>query len=173
MRSIHTNIVQIEVKWADRQYTLNKHITNKISNGATRNIIIHTALEKGLNEGCIREDMDHIHNLVIIDITFRQGDAYVSTNSVHNALFARTCMMSRAEYKGCKVEFYRDECDVPLPIRTLEGRNHAISSMPKSRKPVIANRFDMLKIECGEDDSDVENQMPEYDYDEEEELIDN
>jgi len=95
--------------------------------------------------------MEHIHNLIIVDVTFRQGDAYVSTNSVHNALFARPCMMSRAEYKGCKVEFYRDECDVPLPVRTFESRGPGIAPMPKSRKPIVGNRFGMLKIECAED----------------------
>lgn len=95
-------LCQIEVKWADRQYRLNGHIYNKILGGATRNIIVHNAVSNGLTEASIRADMDHIHNLDIIDVQYRNDDAYVSTNSVHNALFARTCMMSRTAYKGCK-----------------------------------------------------------------------
>lgn len=66
---------QIEVKWADRQYRLNDHIAQKIAHGATRNLVIHSAVDKGLTEQRIREDMDHIHNLVIIDVTFRSGSA--------------------------------------------------------------------------------------------------
>lgn len=102
---IYLNGKRVEVRWADRQFNLNGHINNKISNGATRNILIRSAVDKGLTEAQIRDDMEHIHGLVIINVSFRNGHAYVSTNSVHNALFARTCMMSRTTYKGCKIEF--------------------------------------------------------------------
>jgi hypothetical protein len=39
--------------------------------------------------------MDHIHNLVVIKVEFLGASCYIKTNSVHNAMFARTCMMSR------------------------------------------------------------------------------
>jgi hypothetical protein len=68
-----------------------------------------------LNEGGIREDLEHIHNLIVISVTINKGDIYISTNSVHNALFARTCMMSRSLYKGLKIDWYPDECANPLP----------------------------------------------------------
>lgn len=71
---------RVEVKWAEHQYQLNDYINNKLANGATRNILIRSAVEKGLTEAQIREDMEHIHNLVIIDVTFRHGHAYVSQN---------------------------------------------------------------------------------------------
>jgi hypothetical protein len=102
--------------------------------------------------------MEHIHNLVVISVVFQKSDAYVSTNSVHNALFARTCMMSRSAYKGCKIEFYPDECDVPLPLRgsqvKVEGQK------PVVRKTSLANRFDMLGIDSTGSDSDRENVAP-------------
>ncbi|KAK3703801.1 hypothetical protein LTR37_014247 [Vermiconidia calcicola] len=158
---IYLNSKRIEVKWADRQFRLNTHISNKIANGATRNIVVHSAVEKGFTESQIRADMDHIHNLIIIDISFRNGSAYVSMNSIHNALFARTCMMSRTTYKGCKIEFVRDECDIPLPVRSFAPKN--LAPEPAKKKAAITNRFDMLNMDGTEGTSDEENRTPSDD----------
>jgi len=65
--------------------------------------------------------MEHIHNLVILDVKVKNADIYVSTNSINNACFARTCMISRREYKGLRVEWYPDECDGPLPKLQLQA----------------------------------------------------
>lgn len=153
---------KVEVKWADRQFHLNQHIHNKIANGATRNILIRSALDKGLTEKCIRDDMEHIHGLVIIDVFFRGKDAHVSMNSIHNALFARTCMMSRSTYKGCKIEFMRDECDIPLPSKTYLPKAVGVEKKAAAAKagPAIKNRFDMLSIDGTDRSSDAENRTP-------------
>lgn len=151
------------MKWADRQFQLNNHIANKIANGATRNLVIHSAVEKGMTEQQIRDDMEHIHNLIVIDVVFRSGSAYVSMNSVHNALFARTCMMSRSTYKGCKIEFYRDECDVPLPAKTFVPKTVGVERMKKAAP--VSNRFDMLNMDGSEGSSDEENRTPSDDDD--------
>ncbi|KAK4547788.1 hypothetical protein LTR36_000746 [Oleoguttula mirabilis] len=149
---------KVEVKWADHQYRLNGHIQNKVlSNGATRNILIRHASANGLTETQIRDDMEHIHNLVIIDIHYRNGDAYMSTNSVHNALFARTCMMSRTTYKRCKIEFFPDECDVPLPAPTFKTRVPPTEAVKKNIP--LANRFDLLKMAGSDASSGEENRM--------------
>lgn len=152
---------QIEVRWADRQFRLNNHINNKVASGATRNILIRNAVDKGLTAEQISDDMEHIHNLIIIDITFQNGNAYVSTNSIHNALFARTCMMSRTTYRGCKVEFYHDECEAPLPVRAPQPRNMPQEPAKKKNVP-LANRFDMLDLDTssGASNTDVENRDP-------------
>lgn len=152
--------MQVEVKWADRQFRLNTHIANKIANGATRNILIHSAADRGLTAPQIREDMEHIHNLVVIDVVFRGADALVSMNSIHNALFARTCMMSRSTYKGCKIEFVRDECDVPLPTKAYVPKAIGAEKKAKKAGPAISNRFDMLNIDGAGHDSDEENRTP-------------
>lgn len=104
--------------------------------------------------------MEHIHNLVIIDVVYRGKSAYVSMNSIHNALFARTCMMSRAAYKGCKIEFVPDECEVPLPTKAYIPK--AIGAEKKASKsgPAISNRFDVLNIDGTDHDSDEENRTP-------------
>lgn len=62
--------------------------------GATRNLIIKRC-SSSHTEDSIREDLDHIHNLVPVKIEFIGGDCYIQTNSVVCATFARTCMMSR------------------------------------------------------------------------------
>ncbi|WPH03052.1 Hypothetical protein R9X50_00592600 [Acrodontium crateriforme] len=155
---IYLHAKRIEIKWADRQFHLHGHVLNKSENGTSRNILIHNALDKGLTEERIREDMEHIHNLVLIDVTYRGSDAYVSTNSIHNALFARTCMMSRKTYKGCKIEFYRDECDAPLPMRQ-NIPNSTIMRQKPIRKTSLTNRFDLLDVETY-NLSNEENESP-------------
>ena len=85
---------QVEIRWNDRQFILPGHVANKIAIGATRNLVIQNCSPKHTEEA-IREDLEHIHNLVVIKVTFTGQNVYISTNSVHNAMFARTCMMSR------------------------------------------------------------------------------
>lgn len=156
---VYLHARRVEVRWAERQSNLNGHIANKITNGATRNILIRNAVDKGLTEQRIRDDMEHIHGLVIIEVTYQSGNAYVSTNSVHNALFARTCMMSRSDYRGCKIEFYPDECDVALPARAKPTPTAA--SEPTKRHMAPNNRFDMLNMSSnGSSGSDEENRDP-------------
>ena len=149
------------------------HVANKISIGATRNLVIRNALSKGLCETRIREDMEHIHNLVIVEVTFRNGDAYVSMNSVHNSLFARTCMMSRRDYKGLRIEWYADECAAPLPQSLSQPRSHSPWDVPAANvpqhsakrtfraptQPVAppANRFGVLAMDESENSSEPES----------------
>lgn len=67
-------------------------MANKIGIGATRNLVIRNASSRHTEEA-IRNDLEHIHNLVVIGVTFRGQNVHINTNSVHNAMFARTCMM--------------------------------------------------------------------------------
>ncbi|KAI7042033.1 hypothetical protein KC327_g5852 [Hortaea werneckii] len=205
---IYLHSKRIEVKWADRQYRLNNHIHHKILHGATRNLIIRNARSHGLTACQIRADLDHIHNLVIIDISFRcpasaaamgsgssarEGgdDAYVETNAVHNALFARTCMMSRTAYKGCRIEFFPDQCAGPLPVPLIvsrsrgrfgeldpqsqsqlmmnKGRNTcgAGTAGAAAKEAVVRNRFELLEVGDGDDDNgEEEDEGGESDEDE-------
>jgi hypothetical protein len=86
---------RVSIKWNERQYTLAGHAIGKISGGATRNFILKGIDSHRHTEESIREDLDHIHNLIVIKIVFKDGNCYIKTNSVNYALFARTCMMSR------------------------------------------------------------------------------
>ena len=160
---IYLNGKRVEVRWAERQFKLNGHIQNKVADGATRNILIRGAVEKGFTEAQIREDMEHIHGLVVIDIQFRDGSAYVYCNSVHNALFAKTCMMSRTAYRGCKISFFPDECDQPLPARAVVEKTMPVE--PARKKTPLANRFDMLNIDgtsSASGSSNEENRTPKH-----------
>ncbi|KAI7182352.1 hypothetical protein KC363_g8813 [Hortaea werneckii] len=225
---IYLHSKRIEVKWADRQFRLNNHIHHKVLHaGATRNLIIRNARSHGLTAAQIRADLDHIHNLVIIDISFRPSspssssvaavaattttmggaatgsdaaadddDAYVETNAVHNALFARTCMMSRTGYKGCRIDFYPDQCAASLPIPAVISRSKGGISgelepqrlrqrvMSRSGRNVrgavpagagaaaaaagglVGNRFEVLRLGDGDDDDGVEEDEGESDEDE-------
>jgi hypothetical protein len=98
----------------------------------------------------IRDHLDHIHNLVVVDINFRNGDAYISTNSIHNALFARTCMMSRTSYKGLRVEYYPDECATPVP--RPPRAQYAASPVAMKPKP-ITNAYALLDTGSNADSS--------------------
>lgn len=88
------NILQVDVRWSDRHFILPGHVASKLAMGTTRNLVIrrcdprHTA-------AIIRDDLEHIHNLVVIKIEFIGSSCHIKTNSIHNAMFARTCMMSR------------------------------------------------------------------------------
>lgn len=69
-------------------------MANKIGCGATRNMVIRK-IDGRHTEETIRKDLEHIYRLVVIRLDFVGSTCYVKTNSVHNALFARSCMMSR------------------------------------------------------------------------------
>ncbi|KFY22827.1 hypothetical protein V493_06307 [Pseudogymnoascus sp. VKM F-4281 (FW-2241)] len=143
----------VAVSWSDRHFTLANHVAHKIGMGATRNIVIRSAGTRHTDES-IREDLDHIHNLVVVSIKFVDRDAHVSTNSVHNAMFARTCMMSRSKYKGCKIEWDIDECAAPIPVLKPRPKERI---PPKAKAPI--NRFALLNMDGATDDSIDEDSM--------------
>jgi hypothetical protein len=147
-------MTQLEFRWNDRQFHVPPHVSSKIANGATRNLVVRGAVGK-LTADQIRDHLDHIHNLVVVDIKFRAGDAWISTNSVHNALFARTCMMSRTAYKGLKIEWYPDECAAPIPKPVSKVWTPAYGA---PQKPVpIANRYTLLNPEGSDTESDEDD----------------
>jgi len=124
--------------------------------------VVRNAASKGLTEQRLRDDMEHISNLVIIDVKFNGADAYLYTNSIGYATFARTCMMSRMEYKGCKIWFFDDECDVALPQRRETSFvPPSVAAKQKSQKSKAPNRFGLLNTEGTEAGSDEENQDPD------------
>ncbi|KAI3533437.1 hypothetical protein CTAM01_02055 [Colletotrichum tamarilloi] len=147
---------RVDVRWSDRHFTLPGHVASKLGIGASRNLILRRCDPK-LTEEEIRDDMEHIHNLVVIAVSFRGGSCYINTNSVHNAMFARTCMMSRFKYKGSKIEWDVDECAQPLPAEPQRAQ----TQVPPIRFPMnpMTNRFELLKLDKTEEDE--ENTRPE------------
>jgi hypothetical protein len=143
---------KLECRWADRQFNVPSHVSNKIANGATRNLVVRGVGSK-VTTAQIRDHLDHIHNLVVVDINFRNGDAYISTNSIHNALFARTCMMSRTAYKGLRIEYFPDECAGPLP----RVKAHVPAQPAVSKTKPITNTYAVLDT-GSETESDSENE---------------
>ena len=122
-----------------------KHIQAKVASGATRNLVVRGGAVR-LSEDDVRDHLEHIHNLAVLDVTFQNGDVYISTNSIHNALNARTCMLSRSQYRGLKIEWYADECAAPLPapgqsMYASEGvcANSFSRPVPPTRQPSNKN----------------------------------
>ncbi|GAP89270.2 putative RNA recognition motif containing protein [Rosellinia necatrix] len=81
-------------------------------------------------------------------------------------MFARTCMMSRAKYKGSKIEWDVDECDQPFEVV-----QKAWAKPPPQRGPTkvsaagARNRFDMLRLDDednneSDDKFDTSSEMP-------------
>ncbi|KAI6716342.1 hypothetical protein JHW43_001120 [Diplocarpon mali] len=146
---------RVEVRWNDRQFILPGHIANQVSIGATRNLVIQNCSPKH-SEAMIRDDLEHIHNLVIIKVTFRGQNCYVSTNSVHNSMFARTCMMSRAVYKGSKIAWDADECAAPINQPGKFCKEDVLQKKPDS---TVKNRFQLLNM----DDDKTSQEEEEFD----------
>ncbi|KAH7321930.1 hypothetical protein BKA65DRAFT_513285 [Rhexocercosporidium sp. MPI-PUGE-AT-0058] len=149
---------RVEIRWNERQFILPGHVANKISIGATRNLVIQNYNPKHTEE-VIRDDLEHIHNLTVIKVEFRGKNCYISTNSVHNSMFARTCMMSRATYKGSKIEWDKDECAGPLE-RPYQSREKLIVNKKKENTP-LKNRFELLNLDDndGEEDSTEDDEL--------------
>lgn len=144
---------RISIKWAERHFILPGHVANKIAAGATRNLIIRRC-GPSHTEDSVREDLDHIHNLIVVKVEFVGGSCYIKTNSVHNAMFARTCMMSRAKYKGSKIEWDIDECDQPFEVIRKEPMKPPSHRVPTKTVTSTRNRFDMLRLD---DDDNTES----------------
>ncbi|KAI3337057.1 hypothetical protein HD806DRAFT_475528 [Xylariaceae sp. AK1471] len=156
---------RVFIKWADRHFILPGHVANKLAGGASRNMIIRRCGAQH-TEDSVREDLEHIHNLIVIKVEFVGGSCYIKTNSVHNSMFARTCMMSRAKYKGSKIEWDLDECDQPFEV----VQKTSVKSLPQRGPPAkthtgTRNRFDMLRLDDddnheSDDKFDTSSEMP-------------
>lgn len=127
---------------AERQRFIPGHVEHKIVRfGASRNLVIRFP-KSDMTPDSIRDDLEHIHNLEVVDVTTLTGEhLLVSTNDISLAVTARTCMASRLKYKGARIEFYPDECCAPLPPVLPKKSLPAASSPPKI---VSTNRFQML-----------------------------
>ncbi|KAI1500488.1 hypothetical protein F5X99DRAFT_236686 [Biscogniauxia marginata] len=150
--NIYIKNKRISIRWADRQFHLAPHVASKITIGATRNLIIRRCDLRHTEDG-IREDLEHIHNLVVVKVDFIHGSCYIKTNSVQNAMFARTCMMSRFKYKGSKIEWDVDECDQPIEI-IQKTTPKPQQSLPAKKPLDMQNRFDTLRLDDGDDETD-------------------
>ncbi|KAM7197865.1 hypothetical protein V8F33_005357 [Rhypophila sp. PSN 637] len=140
---------RVDIKWSDRQFIMPGHVAGKVAMGASRNLVIRRYDGRHTEES-IREDLDHIHNLVVIKVEFSGGNCYLSLNSVHNAIYARMCMMSRGKYKGTKIEWDVDECAQPFTAQQA-SRQRKENTMPRKPLATVTNRFQLLNTD---DDAD-------------------
>ncbi|KFA63554.1 hypothetical protein S40285_00394 [Stachybotrys chlorohalonatus IBT 40285] len=137
---------RVDIRWDDRQYILSPHLAYKIRQGASRNLVIRDC-DSNITEQGVRDDLEHIHNLIAISIKFVRGDCFISTNSVHIATLARTCMMSRLKYKKAHIEWGVDECAKPLDGISFFTNRSATPAVPQKTSLSATNRFGLLRVE--------------------------
>ncbi|TFB01762.1 Negative regulator of differentiation 1, partial [Trichoderma ghanense] len=144
---------RVDIRWSDRFQTLHEHFTKRIANGATRNLVMRKC-NASHTEASIRKDLEHIHNLKVVSIDFCDGNCHISTNSVPSAMYARTCMMSRLKYKGCRIEWDVDECAQPLSQMPVMSRRRAPLPVTPAARSVrkTSNRFQLLASEAASEE---------------------
>lgn len=139
--------------WSDRQRYIPGHVRHKILRfGATRNLVIRFP-KSDMNPESVRDDLEHIHLLEVVDISFVEGHLHVSLNDINTAAIARSCMSSRLKYKGSRIEFFPDECSAPLPRIVKKAAKPAIPALP-AKTTFNVNRFQMLTIDSSTEDED-------------------
>ncbi|KAB8338876.1 hypothetical protein FH972_021820 [Carpinus fangiana] len=154
---IYIGAKRVEITWADRQFPLFPHIASKIGNGHSRNLLLCN-VGRRFTEQSVRDDLEHIDKLIIVDIALEGPNMCIFTNSIHLAGFAKTCMNSRAKYKGIKIQWYPDECAQPIPTQASSTYMHMRLKKPLPPVPKsLSNRFLALKMdESAVADSDHE-----------------
>jgi hypothetical protein len=143
--------IQVDIKWreASRQFVILRNVLRQIQHDGASRILKLRNVPPTLTEERLREDLDHIANLRVERIVRLNGgsDIQCNLNSVCAALFARTCLRSRANYKVCKIEFGVDECTKPLPdFKEYKPPRQKASPQQKQQR---ANRFDALFADDG------------------------
>lgn len=159
---IYANRAELNIKgkkvvasWDQKQYYLTSGLANRIRcEGATRNLVIRFPKPE-VTAKVIRDDLEHIHTLEVVDLHFRNGHAWISLNGIKNAITARSCMSSRLRYRGSRIEFWPDECAGPFPSRTKPPVQQC-SDLQNKASAVFSNRFLTLHNENAESDSDCE-----------------
>ena len=142
---------------SDRPFKPAGNVNRHIELGATRNLVLRQ-VSPDIDERRIRDDLDHIHGLVVIDVSFSRGDVIVRLNAIYVALYARSCMKSRATYKKVPIEYYPDECDQPLPFFDTKGKEVPVTKKAPTRSQRLQslnNRFDMLAMDEFEGESET------------------
>ena len=146
----HTRALQVDVSLAVNAFTPSNNVLNQIGHGATRNLIVR-CVSGDVTEDRIRGDLDHIHNLVLMEVTFLEGDMILSFNAIHLALFARTCLRSQTMYRKCRIDFYPDECAAALPTPSIKAQTpEKVTKNQLSiahRYQSMKNRFQLLEMD--------------------------
>ncbi|RKU48036.1 hypothetical protein DL546_007658 [Coniochaeta pulveracea] len=150
---LYINNKRVTVKWDERQFTLAGHAIGKLNGGATRNFILKGIDPHRHTEETIREDLDHIHNLAVLKVHFRDGNCYIKTNSVNYAQFARTCMMSRGKYRSVKMQWDVDECAQPYELQPIPQVRSVREPLAKKVSNNV-NRFQLLHLDDEEEEQD-------------------
>ena len=147
------------VDWDYRQAWVRPALANRVAfSGQSRNLVIRFA-RHDMTADSIRQDLDHIYNLVVVDLFCENGHIFISLNSIQHAYTARSCMYSRLKYKRIKIECWPDECAQPLPLpRPVKQPQSYVPA--KLATITHRNRFEMLYN--GTEDSQESTNLMEF-----------
>ena len=133
----------------------------RIEGGATRNLLVK-GMDSIFDEQRVREDLEHIHNLVVVEVYPSEtgNGMVVSLNAIHLALYARTCMRSRTLYRKAQITYYPDKCaNIPIS-QTQQDSSSALkprqenprlrSTASQAKESSSANRFSSLALSDSE-----------------------
>jgi hypothetical protein len=157
--TLNTVGIQVKILYDDRQFHVSVHALNKISReGATRHLAIRYVKDDVTSQS-ISDELEHTHNLKVVNINITAGEAFISLNSVHNAIIARQCLHSRFTYKFCSIDHYPDERDQPLPAVPIKAARKS-NGGPKVKVGGNrgSNRFQPL-ADDGSDEGDADDDI--------------
>ncbi|KAK8170721.1 hypothetical protein BC567DRAFT_164548, partial [Phyllosticta citribraziliensis] len=143
---------RVSVDWAETQFHIYGALAKKIKFGATRVLCLRNAVGF-INEQRIRDDMEHIHNLFIVNIKSCGHDIFVECSSILAAEFARTCMMSRIPYRDFRIENFPDGCAQDPTVHP----GFTVSPAKDNTLPRCNNIYSVLALDedCASSEEDV------------------
>lgn len=135
---------KIMASWDKRPCYLNKGLAQRIQrDGATRNLVVRFPRPE-ITAALILDDLEHIHRLEVLEVHFRDGHAWISLNGIRQSITARSCMLSRLRYRGCRIDFWPDECDQSPPT-TRQQASEQRWQHPSKFPTIFTNRFLALR----------------------------
>jgi hypothetical protein len=154
---LNTICIQVKLLYDVCQFHGSIHVLHRISRrGATRSPVIRY-VKHDMTSQSISDELEHIDNLKVVNINITAGEAFISLNSVHNAIIDRQCPHSRFTYKYCSIDHYPDECDQPLPaVPTKAAGKSNGGPKVKAGGNRGSNRFQPL-ADDGSDEEDADD----------------
>lgn len=148
----------------NRQYIIQRNVTRQIQNEGTSRILRLRNVPPAITPDVLRADLEHIANLHIERLTQKGREIVCNLNSVGVAMFARTCLRSRATYKGAVIEYGVDDCALrKMPIEGSGGIDEEEAPSPararnvKNARRNPNNRFSALQlVDDGGEEGDQE-----------------
>lgn len=130
-------------------------------NNASRNLVIRYPKFE-LTADVVKEDLDHIHQLEVIEVKVEKGHFWLQLNSIQHAITAKNCLLSQLRYQGSRIEYFADQCSEQLPSpKVIQRRWSEKQHVPNDVPQFYNNPFELLSQESSDADDEVSASFPE------------